>query len=243
MTSPTLEWRRILRADAMFFDAAERALKHARDASVSVKEAQKAVDECDRRLCELAEEEQDYPGAERFDEYESLCINLEHLGEHLSAEYAPLLQSLATVQILAASSAEAFINDKAKSRLSGKEWDAFERSSLEAKWILFVRMFSCASLDIGAEPMQGLARLVGRRNALVHYKPKREEWSMATPPTFLERLGLTLEAGEDAVRTVNALVKTLNKDLGLETPLWLKIEGRLGYFDTEYGSDDSHLSQ
>ncbi len=208
-----------------------------------VARAQDAVEDCDHRLSELEEQGQDQLKAEKFEEFESLCIDLEHLGDRLAAEYGPQLQALATVQILSASAVEAFINDKAKSRLAGKEWEAFERNSLEAKWILFARMFACASLATGAEPMQGLSRLVSRRNALVHYKPKREQWSMAAPPTFLGQLGLTLEAGEDAVRTARDLVTTLNKDLGLETPLWLKIEGRLGYFDTQYGSDNTHLSQ
>jgi hypothetical protein len=227
----------------MFFDAAERSLKYAQETSKTVAQAQAAVEDCDKRLTELAEQDQDHQGAEHFDEYESHCIRLESLGVHVSAKYAPMLQALATVQILAASSVEAFINDTAKPRLSGKEWDAFEQCSLEAKWILFARMLSCTSLVSGREPLQGLSRLVKRRNALVHYKPKREPWTMAGTPTFLESLGLTAEAGEDAIRSVRSLVITLNAELGLAPPLWLQIEGRLGYFDTDYGKEGTHLSQ
>lgn len=236
-----MNWSTILRADAMFYDASVRALAAAKSASLDVGTAQDAVDECEERLQEIESEDGRYEGP-LFDEYEKHCIQLEHRGEHLSASCGPMLQSLAAVQVLSAAAVEAFINDKAEARLQAVEWDAFEKCPLEGKWLFFAKMFGCGRLTPGHEPMQGLGRLIRRRNYLMHYKPRREAWSMATPPSFLDRLGLTVATAEDSVGTVKRLISTLSEDLGLGQPVWLEIEGRLGYFDTEYDKNRTLLN-
>jgi len=219
----------VLRADAMFYDAACRALQVARDAVPSIDRAQQLVDETSEKMDEIQSGDQWPQDGEQ--EFESLAIAMESYESSLSAAYAPFLQALSSVQMLTAASIESHINERAKARLTGREWDAFERCTVDGKWIFFTRMFGCEGVTVGTEPLQGLFRVIKRRNALVHYKPRREQWSSPGVPTNLAELGLTLEAGEDSVNTNKCLIATLAEELGDGSPAWLEVAGRLGYFD------------
>lgn len=238
----TLRLFTILRADAMYFDAAVRALESAKESISGIDAARSTVD----RTLESMEQVEAEPGIKaNHAEFERLAIAMESYEAGLSAAYGPFLQSLASVHLLSAASIEAYINDRGRDRLSGREWDAFEKCPLEAKWIFFTRVFARGGgFACGVEPMQGLARLVKRRNDLVHLKPRREEWSRGpgSIPPCVERLGLTEAFAQDSVDTARRLITDLSTVIDGRPPAWLNIEGQLGYFDFSTGGEGTVLT-
>ena len=145
-----------------------------------------------------------------------------------------MLAAIGAVHVLAAASAEAHINDRAKTHLTGKSWGCFERIAAESKWLFFPRIVGCGTFEPGNEPYQGLARLFSRRNALVHYKPHREIWSEPGVPAFLEQLGLTITAAEDSLSAVRGAVSELARLLREERPLWLSQPSVGGFFEINF---------
>ena len=192
-------WYSVLQVDGMHFSAAQRSLNRAKRAFPAVRSARDVAAETQAEITELLDREKENERS-YYEDIEPLAIKAEGQDTDLAAAYAPYLEAIASVHILAAASAEAHINDRSKSRLAGRYWREFEQLSLEAKWLLFPRIVGLGELDAGAEPLQGLARLVRRRNVLVHYKPKRDYWEPPGVPLFLDNLGFTTQAGRGTLR-------------------------------------------
>ena len=93
------DWTTLLRADAMFYDAAVKSLETALAGVAAVNAAQQQLDERVRRLDELRALGGDEMGHELFGEYESICICLESDEIQLSSTYGPVLRSLASAQL------------------------------------------------------------------------------------------------------------------------------------------------
>ena len=223
-------WFTVLRVDGMHYSAACRNLANAEKQFAKVEQARAHVEETQALIDRLLEQQTE-TGRSQGERIEQLAIRIESEESELAAAYAPYLEALASVHILSASSLEAHINDLAEPRMCGKAWAEFERLSLEAKWLFFPRIVGCSDLDPGHDALQGLSRLVTRRNRLVHYKPRREYWQPPGIPSFLEELGLSVDSGRDSVATVHRLIEALANRLGEGAPRWFRMDGALGFFE------------
>ncbi len=209
----------------MYFHSATEHLATARQGRVKIEVALKAVDELQRRFDAIKDD------TSREHKAESLAIQLEGREYDLSCAYAPVLASLSAVHLLAAASIEAHINQRAKDRLKGKDWDYFERMSAESKWLFFPRLIGRKGLDPGEKPYQQLASLISRRNKLIHYKPRQEPWHPPGVPTFLSSIGLSFEDAEASVTAVREAVIALAVSCGDDVPRWIQNPASGGFFE------------
>ena len=148
--------------------------------------------------------------------------------------FNPSLQYMATIHILCAGSLEAHINAIAKSALSGVIFDSFEKAPLELKWHTLPKLINLNGFKNGEEPFQNFSRLVKFRNALLHYKSKKEKWtSPDRMPEFLEKLGLTLPLSKRSIDTVADMVIGLSKQMGKSVPDWLNLQ-ETEYIDVDF---------
>ena len=103
--------------------------------------------------------------------------------------------------------------------------------AVEAKWLFFPRIIGRGSFDPGAKPYQQLSKLFVRRNALIHYKPRREPWMSPGVPTFLDTLGLSLDAALESLAAVQGAISEIARLLGEQPPLWLYKPTVGGFFE------------
>jgi hypothetical protein len=231
-----IEYVTIFAVDVMFFQSAKTALAKARAAV-------KGLDRAERRLAkhmhklEMAREHMDdvdHRGNSprgSYEEFESLAISAESYEYTVTEEHGPIVQQLALVHILSATSLEAHINIRADTLLAGRSWKAFEGLNVAAKWLFLPKIAGLKGFDPGAEPFQGFEKLVRARNALVHYKPRKERYEGYDDPAgFAARLDLTFEDCERSLATVQGMVTELAKQLGEKTPRW-------------FDSDSTHFFQ
>lgn len=167
-----------------------------------------------------------------------MAIRLEREEEDLHSLYAPILEGFAQVHLLAVASLEAHINEQGFILLKGVAWDNFEKMSLEAKWLFLPRLCGAEGFDPGAEPFQSFSQIIKRRNALAHYKPHAEDWRPPGVPQFIEKLGLTKEASEQALRTVTLMVKNLAAKLRLDEPYWVSAKDWSFFIELEFRTRD-----
>lgn len=116
---------------------------------------------------------------------------------------------------------EARINLVADQRLAGKALDAFDKLSLEGKWLLLPAMLSGTALDPGKQPFQGFSELVRKRNTLVH--PKGAELLRllikSNDPNSLLETGLKDAA--NALETTKAMIAELASIFSETRPAWI----------------------
>src|SRR5262249_15809425 len=150
--------------DAMFYHGARTAFASAKDAKEGIVEAEEQMVLLERDLDELREEFDieegscDMPSG-YYDALEPLALEMEGAEHTIVESDGPVLQQLSLVHILCVAALEAHINIRATGRLTGREWKAFERSAVDAKWLFFPRLLGVAGFDPGQEPFQGLDRL------------------------------------------------------------------------------------
>jgi hypothetical protein len=234
-STPSPAWMTVMAVDAMLFHAAKEALKRAVVATRAIAKAetrvarhQAKIDLVRQRYEEGALDESVF-----YNRFEPLAIQMESLEYDVGAAYGPFLQHVATVHVFAAAALEAHVNIRAQELLEGRSLEVFDRFPLDAKWLFLPRLRGLPGFVVGAQPFQGLDRLIQTRNRLVHYRLRREPWrGSATPPKFLADLGLSLKAAEGSVATVREMAKELARQLGDPAPWWLDAENP-SYFDIE----------
>lgn len=145
-------------------------------------------------------------------------------GPDLSRLYGPFLENLAVAHVMAASSLEAHINACAFQHLKAREFENFDKLSIDGKWLLLPRLLGHTdAFDVGSEPFQGFKRLIGARNALLHAKPRRETLDLfrePQPPESLKQLGLTIDSAEQSLRSASRMIERLATLLGASSPAW-----------------------
>jgi hypothetical protein len=222
-TSPPPIWETSLAVDSMYYHAALQNYEHARD-------ARKAINLLRREWEALEAEEEEIlerfngDGYKAADELEPIAIRMGHLHSEMENAYKPYLEALAVTHILCAASLEAYVNSRAKESLTGKRWQHFEKLSLEGKWLFYPKIIGYEVFDPGAEPFQSFSKLVKLRNALIHYKERKEEWRFGEIPSFIRDLGLSLNSGKRSLSTVKDMVNKLTKHLKEDAPIWIKDE-------------------
>jgi hypothetical protein len=228
-------WMTVLAVDAMYFHAAKEALTRAARATKEIKKAEVRVARWQAKIERLNElhDADALKDSDYYNRMERLSIQIEDLEYGVGAAYGPLLQSLATVHIFAASALEAHVNIRGQELLAGRELGLFERLPLDAKWLFLPRLLGLIGFDPGAQPFQNFDRLVKVRNKLVHYKVQREPWGGSdVPPQFLDAIGLSSEAADESVATVREMVKEFARQLGESAPWWLNA-GNPSFFQLE----------
>lgn len=128
-------------------------------------------------------------------------------------------QSVAITQVMCAFALEAHINFVARERLSGGEADAFDKLSVQGKWLLLPRLLAVPSFDSGAQPYQSFSALIKRRNALAHAKQFDMLRLMSTSASGNAFLDEGLRDASDALDVTRGIVSALSKALG--TPEWI----------------------
>jgi len=219
--------------DAMCFHAARRNYHAAAQCVPTIRKAESDFSISLQQETAILERHKDDPDS-LYDEHERLAIMMGSQEYEIGLAYGSFLQCLAIVHILCATSLEAHINIRAKETLKGRFFRDFERISLEAKWLFLPKLLGIAGFEPGAEPFQSFARLIKHGNEIVHYKGRKEEWNrQGGVPSFLEKLGFTLEAAENSLDCVRNMITALANQLHQETPRWLHIEED-GYFGSEF---------
>jgi hypothetical protein len=221
----------VLRVDAMYFHAAAQSLRCAAEACPEVDQQRARFVELQEEMDAIGEDEEE-TGQSRYEEIERLAISMDGEAYTLGKLYAPCLQALASTHILSAAALEAHVNARAETALSGITWQKFERLALEAKWLFLPHLLAVPPFDPGREPYQGFSRLVDFRNALVHYKQKREPWKPPGVPAFLADLGLTKELAEASVLAARRMISELATRIGEEVPSWLEAPD-MSFFEVE----------
>lgn len=228
----------LLLMDALYYHAAQQACSAANQTTRAIDRANAAIEKLvakEERI--LAKHAGDHHKASG--ELESVYIQMEGAQYKLGEAHGPLMEHAATVHILSAAALEAHVNAQADSLLGGgkvpnsrKLLEHFDHLPLEGKWLLLPRFLGKRGFDPGAEPFQGFARLVELRNALVHYKMKKEEWKSLELPGFIEELGLNLTIAESSLKAAKGMIESLARQLGQDTPHWLRASSA-NFFDVE----------
>lgn len=216
-------WSTTLLLDAMFFHAAQENYKAA-------EKALKDIEKADRKFARLRAKERtildrhNRDSWNAYDELEPVYIQMDSAEYSIGAAYGPHLQYLALTHILCSAASEAHINQMSKETLTGKFRDQFEKVSLEGKWLFLPKMIGRYSFDQGAKPFQSFSILIKYRNELVHYKGKKETWESFEqgPPTFLDKLGLSLPEAHRSLQTIRMMILELSKMTQREPPYWLR---------------------
>lgn len=192
--------------DAMYLDAAQRALERVREKWQPIEDLHLHIESVLSLYDRAGDAEQD----RIFDELLDLASDREDA-------YERLVGDLATVHVLSAAAAEAHINWRAAQRLERRDNDAFNALTLEGKWLLFARFACQSTFDAGKDPFQSFSQLLRYRNALVHHKPLEEfDHPARYVPKTIRRLGLTLGAAERSLNSVQKMILTLHEMLGEE---------------------------
>ncbi len=222
-----------LLVDAMYYHAANHSYEHALTLTGPIEKAELRIKALQEKW-NNAEKKYKDDRAERYAVQEPIAIQMEDADYGVGVAYGPYLQALATTHIMSAAALESHINARGRQFLKGKTWDHFERITLEAKWLFLPLMLGTKGFDPGAEPYQGFAKLISRRNELVHYKPREENWQpLGSPvPSFLAKLGLTKDATVESLESVQRMIENLADQLKEKPPHWLQV-GKANYFHVQ----------
>lgn len=213
----------------MYFQAARKALARAIARTRTIDLARARVNSLQNKIDTLSrspEGEWDAQIAHRnYRKLEPLCIQIEGAEYQLGEAYGPMLYDLATVHMLCVASAEAHINIQAQAHLRGRDWDTFERLSVDAKWLFLPRLLRLPGFDPGSQPFQGFDALLRIRNKLAHFKLHKESWrSGGEVPEFVAGLGLISESAERSILAVDRMITDLARQLRQHRPHWLTVE-------------------
>jgi hypothetical protein len=167
-----------------------------------------------------------------MDRHNTLSIQLEEAESRVGRSHAPLLQSCVTVHVMAALCLEAHINELAKDESPTRDFNVFERLPLDVKWFTLPGLLGLTAFVRGRQPMQGIIRVVKRRNALAHYKHRTEPWIPPGIPSYLENLGLTTDAAKESMQAAVEALTALARLQGNRPPYWMS-ETSATYFQRE----------
>ena len=217
-----------LSIDAMYLHAARTCYESAKLSLRTVGRTRKEFLNLRRSEMEILERYHGDP-FDAYDELERVYIQMEDADYNIGASYGPYFQNIALTHILCVTAAEAHINIIAKGQLNGKFWENFEKMSIEGKWLFLPKLLGNTTFNQGEQPFQSFSDIIKYRNALVHYKSKKEIWDgfERRMPKFLGRLGLSLREARKSIKTIKSMILNLSKLLNLEIPHWL----REGYND------------
>ena len=213
----------------MYFQAARKALSRATARTRRIDRASARVNSLQDKIDALSQnpegERDDRIAHRNYSKLEPLCIQMEGAEYQLGEAYGPMLYDLATAHMLCVASAEAHINVQGQAHLRGRNWDTFERLSVDAKWLFLPKLLRLRGFDPGRQPFQGFDSLLRIRNRLAHFRLHKESWrSGDAVPEFVAGLGLTAESAESSLASVDGMITELARQLREDRPHWLSVE-------------------
>jgi hypothetical protein len=141
--------------------------------------------------------------------------------EALFGSFRQLLESVATVHVFCAATLEAHINCRGLDMLQGRMYEAFQKISLDGKWLMFPKLVGAVGFDPGQQPFQNFSNLIRIRNGLVHHKSASDKASFAPGPVLRNSRGLTIADAEKSVMAARGMIRSLAEMLGGRSPWWL----------------------
>jgi hypothetical protein len=156
----------------------------------------------------------------------------EEASERLSENLSMFLQAVFATDVFAVMTLEAHVNLIAQDKLLGATWEIFDRLSLDGKWLFLPAITGNPTFDPGAEPYQGLRRLIKRRNGLVHIKKRDRIVSVRGGESADEFLRSQIEQAESTLTLVRDLVSKLAQLTGSGVPAW-SLGGPLHYYSLQ----------
>jgi hypothetical protein len=215
----------VLALDGMHFQQACALADAASSAEAEFSKWQGYVQETNAEIDPLIEERDDDEESnyELTDKIHDLCVVLNRHWESFNFAADALVQSVAATHILCGSALESHINMRAEEVLATRDFEEFDKLSLTGKWLLYPKLISVGSFNPGTKPFQDLQKLVSRRNALVHYKVRREKTKqLFDMPSLIEDLGLRAVNCRESLSAVRDMVRALAKVERREAPDWLR---------------------
>ena len=174
----------VLEVDALFLSSARRHLRHTRPAMTKIATLH-------RRLDRLQEQMDDAKACDDYDTQESLAHQLEGAYAELTAAYTPSLRHCAQANVLAAIAVEAHLNRHAlRLRLDSKSRERLLWLPVEKKTQELLDRNGAPRFRENQRPFSELTKLMKRRHALVHYRPRRLGWPDTRAPRIPQKLGL-----------------------------------------------------
>jgi hypothetical protein len=170
-----------------------------------------------------------YDWGDEIDPDEEMFEAIDEAQSQVVEAFGRYVQGVAIAFVLSAMCLEAHVNAVASTHLSGRELEAFDKLSIEGKWLLLPRMAKNSSFDPGAQPFQGFSQLIRRRNALVHAKGSgllRALDSVESANAFLDS---GLKDAQRALDTTKTMIGSLGRLLSEDEPSWLEAEGAKFY--------------
>lgn len=211
-----------LSLDAVYFASAKHFLDSLDMVEKDYLHYRNAIEEAIRELEEIENRyADDEPGA-GYDEMEPYCTKLDRDFQSLEVAAYPFIRTIATTHFLCLACLEAHINIKAEPFLTGYSFDEFDKLSISGKWLFYPKLIGTSSFDPGAEPFQSFRILTKTRNALVHYKEKREGWKGYQVPEFMDALGFTKGDARRSLQTTQGMIVALAKMEGAAAPDWVQ---------------------
>ena len=218
-----------LMMDVLYFHAAKQANEKAIKAQRKIDKAIKQWKKLDAKWEDISSKRLDY--SDEYDQLEPLAPQIENADYEIGQAYGRQIKEISTVHILSCAALEAHINLIALEMLKDKEYDFFDKQSLEVKWLFIPKLLYTESFDISKEPYQSFSKLIKFRNKLVHYKKQTEEWESGASPKFLIKIGLTLADSKKSINTVINMIAGLASIQNIEPPSWVRDElSKINYF-------------
>lgn len=212
-------WKTRLSLETLYYYSASFHFEKARNSLPKLQKALKQFRELEKEEKRLKEKNADYS------KLESIAIQIvDNANPLVESSYKPFLEGVALTHILCVASLEAHINVIAKDILSGKILENFDQLSIEGKWLYLPLLSGVSSFNPGIQPFQDFSALIKIRNALVHYKPKIEDFNGEVVPGYLDMLGLSIPRAEISIKVVPAMVSKLAEFLKRPIPLWINDE-------------------
>jgi hypothetical protein len=235
------KWEIRLAMDALYFHAAIEAFKEAKSSDIRVKDTSQKLESISKDV-ETVYTSCSGDQQERNDRIDPLRREYQAVLDERDTAYRQYLQSLAIIHILCAASLENFIYSLSKNKCSRVWFNNFKKLSLEGKWLLLPKILALEGFNPGEQPFQAFSDLVGFRNELIHFKEHKEEWVIGETPSFLKKIGLTLDLAENSISCVRKLVSEVSKQMGNNVPYWI-IPGlpNLGSFDVVISNPSKKL--
>ncbi|MCK4414818.1 MAG: hypothetical protein KAY32_14885 [Candidatus Eisenbacteria sp.] len=221
-----------LRVDAMYIVLARRCRQKAAECIPDMEELTNRLSEAEERQRQVETTGAQAPEA-MYDALRPILDELSSLDWAIGAAYRPFLENVALVHVLCAACLEAHINRTAREKVSRKLYEEFDRWSLKAKWLFLPRILHLDGFGMNKEPFQSFSDLIRFRNALLHYRSKRERWSGSPVPRFLTELGLTLKHVDRSLSAVRGMVGRLAEQMMDAPPSWISDGTELTYFALE----------
>jgi hypothetical protein len=141
----------------------------------------------------------------------------------IEVHYEPVVRCYSACKILLICAAEAYINEVAAVKLSGKVFSEFDKLSILGKWIFAQDVLKLKKkMNLGQNPLQDFASLISERNKLVHFKGMKKELLPLEIPDFLGDLGLNSDVCNKNIDAVRNLIRTFSLNWsGSNGPGWL----------------------